>query len=362
MSHAKDRGAAATAATRFPRPANGPRMAPGRHPPRRTLTPVLHFRLTVPSDLTQRIRVLLVGLAWVTNVTVQTGVCFDPEGDLVECDVAREKGGVLLKQLHALGLGDRGGIVISTPTGTPFREADRMEEVATGHPEDAVIWEEVEEKAEDGARPTVSFHAFLVLAVILAAIAVVTDSAILVVGAMVVGPEFSAIAAASAGVVLGRWRLVGRSLLLLVFAFTFAIAVVTVLALLARAVGVLDDSMITRPRPNTGFIWHPDRWTFVVAVIAGAAGVLALAIEKTATMVGVFISVTTVPAAGNLALGIALGVRSEILGSVAQLGLNVGGMVVAGALVLAGIRAFWPWLVARTERLPGWGSGQRGVR
>ena len=46
--------------------------------------------------------------------------------------------------------------------------------------------------------------------------------------------------------------------------------------------------------------------------LAGAAGVLALAIQKTATMVGVFISVTTVPAAGNLALGLALGEPGEI--------------------------------------------------
>ena len=57
--------------------------------------------------------------------------------------------------------------------------------------------------------PTVSFHLFLVLAVALAAIAVITDSAVLVVGAMVVGPEYSAVAAASAGIALGRWGLFG---------------------------------------------------------------------------------------------------------------------------------------------------------
>ena len=31
-----------------------------------------------------------------------------------------------------------------------------------------------------------------------------------------------------------------------------------------------------RPRPQTGFIWHPDRWSFIVALMAGAAGVLAM--------------------------------------------------------------------------------------
>lgn len=123
---------------------------------------------------------------------------------------------------------------------------------------------------------------------------------------------------------------------------------------MARGLGVIDAGMLSRPRPNTGFIWRPDVWSAVVALVAGAAGVLALAIEKTATMVGVFISVTTVPAAGNLALGLALTSTGEILGSLAQLGINVACMLVSGVLVLAVMRIAWPRITAASERLPGW--------
>ena len=80
---------------------------------------------------------------------------------------------------------------------------------------------------------------------------------------------------------------------------------------------------------------------------------LALAIEKTATMVGVFISVTTVPAAGNLALGLGLWQTSEIVGSLEQLGANVLGMVIAGVVVLAVMRTSWTWVTAQSERLFG---------
>ncbi|GAB3772815.1 DUF389 domain-containing protein [Nocardioides ginsengisegetis] len=319
---------------------------------------LVHFRLTTPSDLSGEVLDLLRERRWTTNVTVQRGACLDPEGDLIECDVAREKAGVLLHCLNEAGLDRRGGIVVSTPTGTPFERAEEIEALAPGHPDDAVIWEGVEAKAADGAQPTVSFHVFLVLAVALAAIAVVTDSAILVVGAMVVGPEFSAIAAASAGVVLGSWSLVYRSLRLLLFSFVFAILVVAVLAVGAHLSGAVTPDMITRPRPNTGFIWKPDIWSFVVALIAGAAGVLALAIDRANVMVGVFISVTTVPAAGNLALGIALWQRQEIVGSLEQLGANVAGMLVSGVLVLAVMKVAWPAITAGSERLPGW-SGRR---
>jgi uncharacterized hydrophobic protein (TIGR00271 family) len=314
---------------------------------------LVHFRLTVPQDLAAPVRDLLVAHRCTTNVTVQPGACVQPEGDLVECDVAREQAGQLIDELDALGLGERGGIVVTTPTGTPFAMAERLEAAAPGHPDDAVIWESVEAQAEAGAVGTVSYLFFLVIAVALASVAVITDSAVLVVGAMVVGPEFSAIAAACAGIVLGRWALVGRSLRLLVLSFAFAVAVVTLLALVGRWSGAVTPDDVTAPRPNTGFIWQPDLWSFVVALLAGAAGALALAVARTSTMVGVFISVTTVPAAGNLALGLAIGDVDEITGSLAQLGANVGGMLLAGTLLLAFVRSSWPWLTARSERLLG---------
>ena len=111
--------------------------------------------------------------------------------------------------------------------------------------------------------------------------------------------------AVAVGLAFARWGLVGHGLRLLLGGFAFAIAVVTLLALVTRVTGLVTLDMVTASRPQTGFIWHPDMWSFIVALIAGAAGALALAIDKMSTMVGVFISVTTIPAAGNLALGFA---------------------------------------------------------
>jgi uncharacterized hydrophobic protein (TIGR00271 family) len=298
-----------------------------------------HLRLTLPADLTEPTVDLLQRHEWSTNITVQRGASLQPEGDLIEADVARERVNEVLGRLHDLGAGDRGGILVTTPTGTPFAAADRLERAAPGDPDDAVIWESVQAEAEAGARPTVSSLLFLILAVVL--------------GAMVVGPEFSMIGAASVGLVFGRWSVVGRSLRLLVLGFAVAIVVVTLLSLLARVAGDVTAEMITAPRPQTGFIWHPDRWSFIVALVAGSAGALALAINKTSTMVGVFISVTTIPAAGNLALGLAFWEGSEIRGSSEQLVINIVGMVLAGALTLALQRRFWTRMTVLMDRLFG---------
>ncbi len=312
---------------------------------------LMHLRLTVPTELSDEVVELLESQERSANLTVLAGASRSPVGDLVECDVARELVGEILTRLTALGLDEEGGIVVTTPTATPFAGARRLELAAPGDPDDAVIWEAVIEQAYAASRPTVSYHVFLVLATLLAAIAVITDSSVLVIGAMVVGPEFVTVAAIAIGLVFRRRGLTVRALRLLVMSFLFAIAVVAVLSLLASVTGLVTSEMVSRPRPQTGFIWHPDRWSFIVALIAGAAGVLALSTAKANAMVGVFISVTTVPAAGNLALAIGTWTPSEIRGSLAQLGVNLVGLVVAGVLVLLLQRALWDRVVTASQRL-----------
>lgn len=312
---------------------------------------LVHLRLTVPTALSEAVRDMLVGHECATNVTFLPGASLVPEGDLVECDVAKEIAGDVITRLKQLGLGESGGILITTPTGAPFAAARRLEELAPGDPDDAVIWDNVVDQAYAAARPTVSFHVFLVLATLLAAIAVITDSAVLVIGAMVVGPEFAAVAAVATGVVFARPRLSWHALRVLVLGFAASIAVVALLSLVADLTGLVTSEMVARPRPQTGFIWHPDRWSFIVALIAGAAGVLALSTDKANAMVGVFISVTTVPAAGNLALALGTWTTSEMAGSLAQLGVNLAGMVAAGTLVLGIQRVLWARVSTAADRL-----------
>jgi uncharacterized hydrophobic protein (TIGR00271 family) len=204
-----------------------------------------------------------------------------------------------------------------------------------------VVWDAVLDQADTQVAGSWSYYAFLTIAVILASIAVVTDSAILVVGAMVVGPEFGVVAALALGIALGRPGLSRRALTLLVEGFLFAIGIALLCALAARAVGWVHPSSVAAARPLTGFIWRPDKWSGVVAVIAGCAGVLSQTAGRSNALVGVFISVTTVPAAGDLALSMAVWNSGQILGSLAQLLVNLAGMTVAGVLTLLVQRRLW---------------------
>ena len=96
----------------------------------------------------------------------------------------------------------------------------------------------------------------------------------------------------------------------------------------------------------------------MVAVLAGCAGVLSQTAGRANALVGVFISVTTVPAAGDLALSVALWAPQHIGGAAAQLGINLVGMTLAGVITLLLQRVIWrTYLRVKAKR----GAGARGV-
>jgi hypothetical protein len=85
----------------------------------------------------------------------------------------------------------------------------------------------------------------------------------------------------------------------------------------------------------------------VIAILAGIAGVLSITAGRSSALVGVFISVTTVPAAGNIALGLALAHGNEVRDSLIQLGVNLAGIFTAGTLTLLAQRVAWRRLPPR---------------
>jgi uncharacterized hydrophobic protein (TIGR00271 family) len=93
------------------------------------------------------------------------------------------------------------------------------------------------------------------------------------------------------------------------------------------------------------FIYHPGPYSLIVAVLAGIAGMLSVISRRSAALIGVFISVTTVPAAGFVAVALVLGEYQKAAGSALQLFLNLVGIVVAAVGVLLFYRLV-------TKRLP----------
>lgn len=330
--------------------ASPPRGAAGPGAPRATLGRVLHLRVSVPTTLTGPVLDVLRDDPAVSALAVGTGSSIRPEGDVVMADVAREAADDVVERLLALDVQQVGTLQLAPVDTWVSRAGWEAERLAPGTSADSVVWPQVVLRAYDDTELTWTFLSFMTLATMLAGVAIVVDSPILVIGAMVLGPEFGAVAALGVALVRRRWRLLRRAVIALVVGFVVAIALVALAALLARTVGWITVEDVTRPRPGTDFIYSPDRWSFVVAVIAGAAGVLSLTSSRVGGLTGVFISVTTIPAAGNVALGVAFGLGDEIAGSVLQLVVNIAGMAVAGWLTLVVQRTLWTRASVRRAR------------
>jgi len=316
---------------------------------------VLQLRVSAPSDLSQRVEDLLVDDPAVSALAVLRGASVVPPGDVVVADVAREGVNDLVDRLREMGVHDEGTVhLVPVPTWLSQRGFE-VERRTPGSSADAVVWSDVTQRAYDETELNWTYLSFMTLATFLAVIAIVLDSQVLVIGAMVLGPEFVAVAALGLALVRRRLNLFGQALRTLLVGFAVAILLSTLAALFTRALGWVTLQDVVGRRPETDFIYTPDKWSFIVALMAAAAGVLSLTSAKVGGLSGVFISVTTVPASGNVALGLAFGAWGEVVDSGLQLVLNLSGMALAGWGTLAFQQAVWSRV-----RVPGRRSGPRG--
>ena len=72
-------------------------------------------------------------------------------------------------------------------------------------------------------------------------------------------------------------------------------------------IGAFPANFDETRHPFTDFITDPDFLSFFVAFVAGSAGVLSLTAAKSGALIGVLVSVTTIPAAANVGVAAAYG-------------------------------------------------------
>jgi uncharacterized hydrophobic protein (TIGR00271 family) len=219
----------------------------------------------------------------------------------------------------------------------------------------APAWGLAEARIRANAVYPPAFFVLLTIAGLIGAVGILINSQILIVGAMVVGPEYNAIMGTALGLSGRDTEAITRGLVALGAGFGAAIVATLVFGLVIHASGQTPQAYYRGVRPVGDLIASPDVFSVVVAVLAGIAGPVSLTEVRAATLVGVFISVTTIPAAANLGLSIAYADWSRALGSTYQLLLNVVVLIVIGVVVLTAARSIWPARpgASPSERLPG---------
>ena len=311
---------------------------------------MVHLRIVVPADLTEAVLRALEQTPGACNVVVLRGAAVRPAGDLILCDVAREAASIVLSDLEDLGVPARGSISVEKIDVALSSAAEAAIKAAPGDPANAVVWEEVEELASESTTLTASFLIFMVLATLIAAVGIFLDTPILIIGAMVLGPEFGPLASFCVAVVERRPHLALRSFVALVVGFPVAIGAAYLASLIFKWTDLTPDQFSEADHGLSSIISSPDVFSVFVAFCAGVAGVLSLTTAKSGALAGVLISVTTIPAAANIGVSAAYHDWSAWRGSQEQLVINIGTICVAGVLTLLIQRAIFTRRRARHRR------------
>jgi uncharacterized hydrophobic protein (TIGR00271 family) len=314
---------------------------------------MLHLRVTVPSERAPALRDRLARWPGVAHLAHLPGASTVPPGDLLLCDVVRESAHELVEWLQDEGA-HRDGAITVEEIGTVISDAAAVAEGSVpGFGGDALVWEELEARARDEAAPTASLFVLMAVATMIAGVGILLDSPVLVVGAMVVGPEYGPLAALCVAAARRRWSGAVAAARTLVGAVGVGVVATWSLTLALRAAALGPDGYELSDRQLTAFISHPDALAAVVAVLAGVAGMLALTEGRSGTLVGVLVSVTTIPAVANIGVAAAYGATSEMTGAAGQLAINLTGLVVSGLVTLA---------VQSRLTTDRWGPGQSSSR
>ncbi len=299
---------------------------------------MLHVRVVTAPDRTGPLVDTLTALPGVQNLVVVAGAGLRPRGDGVSFDVHQAAANPVFRALRDLHLDGDGVITVEQVDASLPRAAAT---VSSPTKEAAPVWEMVAAAVRGGAVYSPSFFILLAIAALIGAVGILTNSQILIVGSMVVGPEYGAIIAVTLGLNQGDRAAVRAGLLALAAGFGAAIVLTFAFGLAVRAAGQAPPLFLEGFRPVSDLINSPNVFSVIVAVLAGIVGVVSLTQARAGALIGVFISVTTIPAAADVGLSVAFASWGEAGGSALQLLLNVFLLIVVGAGGFRAQRTLW---------------------
>jgi hypothetical protein len=164
---------------------------------------MLHIRVVTTPGLTGRLLDRLADLPGIRNLIVLEGAA-RPSGDAIFFDVDHSAANPMFRALRGLSLDHDGAVTVEQVDASLASTTGAAIAIGSPASEKAPVWEMVEAAIRGGAVYSPSFFGLLAIAGLIGAVGILTNSQILIVGAMVVGPEYGAIIAAALGISKGQ--------------------------------------------------------------------------------------------------------------------------------------------------------------
>ncbi|WP_266074875.1 TIGR00341 family protein [Haladaptatus caseinilyticus] len=230
----------------------------------------------------------------------------------------------VIDKLHDAGLSDDAHTVIidaETDTSRQFQQLSKRYDAENGG--DRIARDEILTQAREMSPRLQTFVFMTVVSAVVATAGLLLDSPAVVVGSMVIAPLVGPALGAGVGTVLHERDLFHRGVKLQLLGVGTAIASSTLFALLVRHLFLFP--------PNTDIVaiqqisgrLTPDFLSLIVALGAGAAGIVSLAAGVSVALVGVMIAAALIPPAAAVGVGIAWGEPMVALGASVLVLVNV---------------------------------------
>jgi uncharacterized hydrophobic protein (TIGR00271 family) len=245
----------------------------------------------------------------------------------------------VLDRLRENGLDDDSFAIVSDIKSATTPNRDDLSEQFVDRPEGdlGVSLPELRERAFDLQPERRSFVALAALSAAVATAGLLLNSAIIIVGAMVIAPFAGASLSTSVGAVLDEnpvvVRSVGSQLLGLAVGFVAALAV----AGLVRELYFVPPSLaVSRIAVVQQFV-TPSLLSLTVAICAGAAGAIALATDLPVSVAGVAIAAAIIPSVATAAVGVVWMLPLVVVGALVLLAMNIVSINISAYLALVAL-------------------------
>ncbi len=208
----------------------------------------------------------------------------------------------------------------------------------------ALSRQELLEEVQDMSRMSRVFLATVVLSTIVAAVGLLQDNVAVIIGAMVIAPLLGPNVAMAFGTTLGDPKLIKQALISTLVGFLIALVIAIGLALTLNIDPVSIDEIVNRT--------HVNLYDIVLALAAGAAGVLVLTSGTSTALVGVMVAVALLPPTVVLGLMLGSGEWALASGAALLLATNVICVNLAGVVtfLFQGVRPLTWWESDRAKK------------
>lgn len=164
----------------------------------------------------------------------------------------------------------------------------------------------------------------LVLSTIIATAGLISDSAAVVIGAMLVAPLMTPVLAAAGAVVMGWPKRFYQSLWLILSMAIGALALSCLLTLVSPELLIMPEQVLARTRPTF--------WDLLIALAAGSAGAYTITRKESSAIPGVAVAVALLPPLASTGILFTTGDNELALRALVLFLTNFVAMVLSGAI------------------------------